>query len=74
MAIARGFIASGTRRTRSIWSRPLSATSAFHLDVVGQAELALKGAAGNTFEEVFLVVAAGLLACHRQQVLLGDNP
>ena len=50
------------------------ATSAFYLNVVGQAELALEGVAGNTFEEVFLVVAAGLLAGHRQQILLGDNP
>ena len=73
MAIAPGLHRIRDPADQVDLEQPVIATGAFNLDVVGQAELALKGPSGDTFEKVFLVLAVGLLAGHRQQVLLGDD-
>ena len=73
IGIARGFIASGSSRTRSTCSSPLS--SALDHNIVGQLEATLERPLGCPYENVARLLLVGdlFLAGDRQRVFLASS-
>ena len=74
ISMRRGFISSGTSRTRSTVSKPFSSLASRDLHVVGQVEALLEGAGGDAaMQELPVLLLRMLVAGDKQSVLLlGD--